>query len=196
MRFRDYALGSFIGMIPGGFINALLGSSLDNIISFQFFIALGCFILLMFIPTIFKAVKKGRKKKTDVSGKTVEKVEPVTPEKEKKRAAGVCPACGKKIGMLVTFFSWTTFGRFVCPACGQQIRFHRWLIAVLCLTGCFVGIERLLHWLIVTQLPQDFWLTDWVARWGRLSLSFLLSFILALAVMIIVPRIWTFKTRS
>lgn len=58
MKFRDFVLGSFIGMAPGGFINALLGSSLDNIISVQFFAALGFFILLMFIPAIYKKVKK------------------------------------------------------------------------------------------------------------------------------------------
>jgi len=58
IRFRDFALASLIGMIPGGFINALLGSSLENIISLQFFLALGAFVLLMFIPLIYKKLKK------------------------------------------------------------------------------------------------------------------------------------------
>ncbi len=58
MKFRDFFIGSFIGMAPGGFINAMLGSSLENIISIQFFAALGFFILLMFIPTIYKKFKK------------------------------------------------------------------------------------------------------------------------------------------
>ena len=62
MKFRDYALASFIGMIPGGFINTMLGSSLDNIISVQFFVALGIFILLMFIPTFYKTIKKRRER--------------------------------------------------------------------------------------------------------------------------------------
>ena len=57
MKFRDFFIGSFIGMAPGGFINAMLGSSLENIISVQFFAALGFFILLMFIPTIYKKLK-------------------------------------------------------------------------------------------------------------------------------------------
>jgi len=60
MKFRDYVLASFIGMAPGGFINAMLGSSLENIISVQFFAALGFFILLMFIPAIYKVIKKRR----------------------------------------------------------------------------------------------------------------------------------------
>lgn len=58
IKLRDFALASFIGMIPGGFINALLGSSLENIISWQFFLALGAFVLLMFIPLIYKKLKK------------------------------------------------------------------------------------------------------------------------------------------
>ncbi|MBC8183874.1 TVP38/TMEM64 family protein [candidate division KSB1 bacterium] len=61
MKFRDFFLASFIGMAPGGFINAMLGSSLENIISVQFFAALGVFILLMFIPSIYKAIKKRKK---------------------------------------------------------------------------------------------------------------------------------------
>jgi len=60
MKFGDYALASLIGMAPGGFINAILGSSLENIISVQFFAALGVFILLMFVPAIYKVIKKRR----------------------------------------------------------------------------------------------------------------------------------------
>lgn len=67
MKFRHFALGSFIGMIPGGFINALLGSSLENIISIQFFVALGCFILLMLIPTFYKIIKKRKPKNANMS---------------------------------------------------------------------------------------------------------------------------------
>ena len=68
MKFRDYLFASFIGMAPGGFINAMLGSSLENIISVQFFAALGFFILLMFIPTIYKAIKKRKDKGSSVIG--------------------------------------------------------------------------------------------------------------------------------
>ncbi len=60
IRLRDFALASFIGMIPGGFINALLGSSLENIISVQFFAALGAFILLALVPLIYRRIKKAR----------------------------------------------------------------------------------------------------------------------------------------
>jgi uncharacterized membrane protein YdjX (TVP38/TMEM64 family) len=60
VRFWDFALASFIGMIPGGFINALLGESLENILSVQFFVAVGAFLVLMFIPTIYKRLKRAR----------------------------------------------------------------------------------------------------------------------------------------
>jgi uncharacterized membrane protein YdjX (TVP38/TMEM64 family) len=60
IRFRDFAVASFIGMAPGGFINALLGSSLEDVISIQFFVALGAFILLAFIPLIYRAIHKRR----------------------------------------------------------------------------------------------------------------------------------------
>jgi uncharacterized membrane protein YdjX (TVP38/TMEM64 family) len=69
IRFRNYVLASIIGMAPGGFINAMLGSSLENIISIQFFAALGVFILLMFVPTIYKMIKKKRSR--DVATETI-----------------------------------------------------------------------------------------------------------------------------
>jgi uncharacterized membrane protein YdjX (TVP38/TMEM64 family) len=60
IKFRDYVLATFIGMAPGGFINAMLGSSLEKIVSIQFLAALGFFILLMFIPMIYKKIKRKR----------------------------------------------------------------------------------------------------------------------------------------
>ena len=64
MRFRDYALGSAIGMLPGGFINATLGSSLTNVASAQFVVALLAFTLLALAPTIYRAVKRRRERHT------------------------------------------------------------------------------------------------------------------------------------
>jgi uncharacterized membrane protein YdjX (TVP38/TMEM64 family) len=60
IRLRDFALASFIGMAPGGFINALLGSSLENVVSIQFFAALGAFILLALVPLIYRRIKKSK----------------------------------------------------------------------------------------------------------------------------------------
>lgn len=58
VKFRDYVLATFLGMAPGGFVNATLGESLENVVSIQFFIALGLFVLIMFIPAIYKKIKK------------------------------------------------------------------------------------------------------------------------------------------
>ena len=58
IKLRDFALGSLIGMIPGGFINAVMGSSLENVASVQFIVALGAFILLALVPLIYMKMKK------------------------------------------------------------------------------------------------------------------------------------------
>lgn len=58
IKFRDFAIASFIGMAPGGFIGATLGSSLENVVSVQFFVALGAFVLLMLVPLLYKRFKK------------------------------------------------------------------------------------------------------------------------------------------
>jgi uncharacterized membrane protein YdjX (TVP38/TMEM64 family) len=162
MKFRDFALASLIGMVPGGFVNAMLGSSLENIISVQFFAALGFFILLMFIPAIYKRLRKGEEKQ-------VEKPE---------SSQGACPQCGMKIGPIATIVSWENWGRFVCPGCGKRIRFRGWLLAVLIMMGLMVGVERILRLLLISDIP--------------LWMSFTFSFAAALLVMFTVPLLWKF----
>ncbi|RMG65179.1 MAG: TVP38/TMEM64 family protein, partial [Calditrichaeota bacterium] len=56
VKFRDYFFATLLGMAPGGFINATLGESLENPLSVQFFVALGFFVLLMLVPTIYKSI--------------------------------------------------------------------------------------------------------------------------------------------
>jgi uncharacterized membrane protein YdjX (TVP38/TMEM64 family) len=60
IKLRDFVLASVVGMAPGGFIGATLGSSLENIMSVQFFVALGAFVLLILVPLIYKKIKKKR----------------------------------------------------------------------------------------------------------------------------------------
>ncbi len=64
VKFRDYFFATLLGMAPGGFINATLGESLENPLSVQFFVALGFFVLLMLVPTIYKALT-GKKSQVD-----------------------------------------------------------------------------------------------------------------------------------
>jgi uncharacterized membrane protein YdjX (TVP38/TMEM64 family) len=170
--FRQYAIGTLIGMIPGGFINAFLGSSLDNIISTQFFLALGLFVLLMFVPLIYKKVKDARGARAPVARVA----------HEAKSTRGECPDCGGKIGPLASLVSWDNWGKFVCPGCGNTIGFRAWLLAVVTLMLLMVGVERLLHAFLVTD----------VSLW----LSFSAAFILSLLVMFLVPMIWPFKAES
>lgn len=54
IRFRDYALATTIGIIPGAFAYNYLGSSLHQIFSTTFFIALGLVVMLSAIPVWVK----------------------------------------------------------------------------------------------------------------------------------------------
>ncbi|MFH1312904.1 MAG: TVP38/TMEM64 family protein [Candidatus Eisenbacteria bacterium] len=60
IKLRDFVPASLIGMAPGGFIGATLGSTLENVKSVQFFLALGAFVLLILVPLIYKRIKKKR----------------------------------------------------------------------------------------------------------------------------------------
>ncbi len=168
MKFRDYAFGSFIGMAPGGFINAMLGSSLDNIISVQFFVALGLFVLLMFIPALYKKLKSTRAASAD---------------KDKvKKTKGKCPVCGQATGPIALILGWDRWGEFTCPECSARVRFCGWLLTALAIMLLFTGIERLVHWLWFSPLPL--WLT------------FTIAFVLSVMIMMIIPRIWKFKSEE
>ncbi len=74
IRFRDYLLATFIGMIPGGFVNALVGDSLGDPLSVQFLIAVGAFVILMLVPTIYKLIQRKRGKVNALVEEEIEKV--------------------------------------------------------------------------------------------------------------------------
>ena len=59
IKFRDYFLASLLGMIPGGLVLPYIGSNLNNLKSPKFILGILAFILLMFIPKIYKKFKKG-----------------------------------------------------------------------------------------------------------------------------------------
>jgi uncharacterized membrane protein YdjX (TVP38/TMEM64 family) len=165
MKFRDYVMGSFLGMAPGGFISALLGSSLDNIMSVQFFVALGIFILLMFIPSIYKTI--------------IRKKEKLVKRRVKKTIIGECPGCREKIDLRAIILAWDNWGRFICQGCRKIIRFQLWFLTVIVLMALLIAVERLLHFLLVIDFP--------------LWLSFIITFIISILVISIVPVLWRYK---
>jgi len=92
---------------------------------------------------------------------------------------GKCPDCGKNIGPFSIISSWDNWGKFVCPGCGSKIQFKGWLFTVVILIGLFIGAERLLHYMLISQSP--------------LWLSFTIGSVLALLIMFLIPMIWNFK---
>lgn len=70
VRFRDYFLGTALGIVVGTFIFTFFIGTLKNVwisgnwaelISFKVFFSLGLFIFSFFIPRIIKKLKKGQK---------------------------------------------------------------------------------------------------------------------------------------
>ncbi|WP_378954185.1 TVP38/TMEM64 family protein [Pelosinus sp. sgz500959] len=57
IRFRDYALATGIGMIPGAFAYNVLGYSLTDMLSPTFLMALVLVIVVMFTPLVYHFVK-------------------------------------------------------------------------------------------------------------------------------------------
>ncbi|NOZ61369.1 MAG: hypothetical protein GXO74_06775 [Calditrichaeota bacterium] len=93
--------------------------------------------------------------------------------------SGICPECGAEIGPVSILNAWDKFGKFACPECGKTIKFRSWFFAAGTLIVLFVGAERLLHWMLVSKIS--------------LPLSFFISTMAALTIMMIVPRIWKFN---
>jgi uncharacterized membrane protein YdjX (TVP38/TMEM64 family) len=60
IRFRDFALASFIGLIPASYIEAVLGSSLGDFRSPQFILAAIAWVLMMAIPPLYKKWRSRR----------------------------------------------------------------------------------------------------------------------------------------
>lgn len=64
IKFRDYFLATFLGLIPGVIISAFFGGSLGEIKSFndifapKFIIAVGLMIGIIAVPTVYQIVKK------------------------------------------------------------------------------------------------------------------------------------------
>ena len=63
VKFRDYILATFLGIIPGSFILVNIGSSATNIKSPKLYLFIGLFVLLALIPGCYKKYCNIRDKK-------------------------------------------------------------------------------------------------------------------------------------
>jgi uncharacterized membrane protein YdjX (TVP38/TMEM64 family) len=93
IKFRHYFLGTALGMLPGGFIFAFLGSSLENVKSTQFVVAIAMFAALVLVPTVAKLVKRRRGAgAAQASGETTGQVNGGTTRTTTGGTAGEMPA--------------------------------------------------------------------------------------------------------
>lgn len=60
IRFRDYALATFAGLIPGAAVAAFFGDSLSQPISWKFVAGVVALVVLVALPTMYLKVKKKR----------------------------------------------------------------------------------------------------------------------------------------
>ena len=61
IRFRDYWLASFIGILPGAAVAAYFGDSLTQPFSPKFIIGVIAFILLMAVPVVYLKLRKEKR---------------------------------------------------------------------------------------------------------------------------------------
>lgn len=57
VRTRDYAVATYLGIIPGAFVLNFLGSSLGRL-DWQFYTAIGLYALMIILPLIMKKLRK------------------------------------------------------------------------------------------------------------------------------------------
>ena len=92
---------------------------------------------------------------------------------------GKCPGCGGEIGPMAIFMSWDNWGRFICPGCGKNIAFKLWPLIVLILLTLFVILERVFHYMLVSDFSV--WLT------------FFFSTIAGISIILTVPMMCFYK---
>ncbi|MBI3333413.1 MAG: TVP38/TMEM64 family protein [Candidatus Omnitrophica bacterium] len=61
IRFRDYALATFLGLIPGAAVAAWFGNSLTRPFSKEFLLALIALAVLIAIPTVYLKLRRRKK---------------------------------------------------------------------------------------------------------------------------------------
>lgn len=68
VKFVNYVTGTFLGLIPATFAYTFLGESLKKLYSFQFFLSILVFVLLIYLPYVYekKRSKKGKTSLLDI----------------------------------------------------------------------------------------------------------------------------------
>ncbi|HSG06299.1 MAG TPA: VTT domain-containing protein, partial [Nitrospiria bacterium] len=57
INWRSYILATFLGIMPGTFVYVYMGTTIKDILSWQFAVAAGLLILLGLIPFFYKRTK-------------------------------------------------------------------------------------------------------------------------------------------
>ncbi|MDP4268459.1 MAG: TVP38/TMEM64 family protein [Bacteroidota bacterium] len=65
LKYRDFILGTALGVAPEVFSLTSLGSSLSQPMSFKFLISIGMVCITIFVPVIFKRLKKNKVRARD-----------------------------------------------------------------------------------------------------------------------------------
>jgi len=63
IRFKQFAIANYIGIIPGAFVYNNIGSSLRDPFSWQFFLAIGLYVLFFAVGLVAQQILKNKQKK-------------------------------------------------------------------------------------------------------------------------------------
>ncbi|WP_290785487.1 TVP38/TMEM64 family protein [Exiguobacterium sp. UBA7533] len=63
IRFKQFAIANYIGIIPGAFVYNNIGSSLRDPFSWQFFLAIGLYVLFFVVGLVAQQILKNKQKK-------------------------------------------------------------------------------------------------------------------------------------
>lgn len=63
IRFKQFAIANYIGIIPGAFVYNNIGSSLRDPFSWQFFVAIGLYVLFFAVGIVAQRILKNKQKK-------------------------------------------------------------------------------------------------------------------------------------
>ncbi|MDA1197004.1 MAG: TVP38/TMEM64 family protein [Nanoarchaeota archaeon] len=62
VKFKDFFLGTLLGIIPGSFVFVSIGANTGDVRSPRFYLAIGAFLLLVLVPTVYKKYKQKHEK--------------------------------------------------------------------------------------------------------------------------------------